>query len=100
MEKQMPLALGTAHDDRGVRDESAVDDNIVRARAAHAQNAPGVEHLDTAVFEWEREMQNGGSALGIVPHGTGEEYVPDWNAAGENLARSDAPAALDAFGLT
>jgi len=45
-------------------------------------------------------MQNDGSALGIVPHGTGDEYVPDWNAAGENLARGDAPAALDAFGLT
>jgi len=45
-------------------------------------------------------MQNDGSALVIVPHGTGDEYVPDWNAAGENLARGNAPAALDAFGLT
>src|SRR5262245_14468369 len=81
----MPLALGTAHDDRGVRDESAVDDDIVRARAAHAENAPGVEHLDTVAFEWEREMQNSGSALGIVPDGAGDEHVPDWNATGEIL---------------
>src|SRR2546430_729660 len=38
MEQQMPLALRTTQDDGSVWDESAVDSNIVRARAAHAQD--------------------------------------------------------------
>src|SRR5262252_4137512 len=95
----MPLALWTADDDRAVRDESSVDDNVVGARGAHAENAPGVEHLDAIGFEWEREMQNGGPALRIVPHGAGDEYVADWSAAGEDLARGDPPAALNALRL-
>src|SRR5215813_12268450 len=95
----MPLALWTAHEDRAVRDESSVNDNVVGARAAHAENAPGLKHLDATGFEREREMQNGRPALRIVPHGTGDEYVADWSAAGEDLARSDAPAALNASRL-
>ena len=47
----------------------------------------------------EREMQHGRTALGIVPHGTGDEYVTDWNAAGKDLACGDMPAAGDAFSL-
>src|SRR5690349_12695151 len=93
----MPFALGTAHDDGGVRDESAIDGNVVRTRAAHAQNAPGIEHLNSVTFDRQWKMQNGRPTLGIVPHGAGHEYVANWNTAGEDLARGDTPAAIDAF---
>src|SRR5262252_8078756 len=73
----MPLALRAAHHDRSIWNESAIDGNVVGARPAHAENVPGVEHLDTVGSEREREMQYCRAVLGIVPHGTGDNYIPD-----------------------
>src|SRR5215471_9690132 len=95
----MPLALRTVHHDRSVRDESAIDGNVVGARAAHAENSPGVEHLDTIGTEREWEMQHGRPTLGIFPHSAGDKYIPDGNAAGKDLACGDTPAAGDALSL-
>src|SRR6478752_751666 len=52
VEQQVPLALWAARDDRCVRNECAINRNVMGASAAHAKDPPRIEHFDTARSEW------------------------------------------------
>src|SRR5215469_8115 len=93
----MPLALRTPCRDRRVRNERAVDGNIVGARSTHAKNAPRIQYFDAWRAKRERKMQHRRAVFGIVPDSTGHEHAADRDATGEDLATGDSPAAVDAF---
>src|SRR5215831_4891175 len=96
----MPFALRTPCRERRVRNERAVDGDIVGARPTHAKNAPRIQYFDAWRAKRERKMQHRRAVFGVVPDSTGHEHVADRNAAGEDLAAGDAPAVVDAFGPT
>ncbi|KIU01381.1 hypothetical protein QU38_01925, partial [Staphylococcus aureus] len=98
VEQHVPLALRPPPGDRRVGQEHAVEHQVVRAGAAHAQHVPGIGDGDAVRIQGHAEMEHGRPRLGIVVHRAGHQQMAHLAAAGEGLARSDAEAALHLLG--
>jgi hypothetical protein len=75
-----------------------VDQHVMRAGAAHAERAPGIEHLDLRRVHRNTEMQHNGPVL-AVENGPGHQDVARRRAGGEDLAGGDAVTAFDLLRL-
>ena len=98
VEDRVPLAGLALHRDAGIGHHMALDRHVVRSGAAHAERAPGIEHLHVRRVHRQAEMQHHRAFVG-VEDGAGHQDVAGRRAGGEYLAAGDAVAALDLLGL-
>jgi hypothetical protein len=99
VEQRVPFARLALHGNGRIRHHVALDQHVVRTGAAHAERAPGVEHLHVRRVHRDAEVQHRGRlALGLV-HGARHQQVAGRRAGGEDLACVDAIAAVDLLGL-
>src|SRR5262245_12025447 len=95
----MPGAGAAPGADRGIGHEHAVERDVVRAGAAHAERVPGLDDRDAFRVHRYAELQHGGAAGRVFLDGAGHEQVRGRGAAREHLAAVDAISALDLDGL-
>ena len=99
VEERMPFAGLAPHRHRRLGHHMAVDHDVMRAGAAHAERAPGVEHLHVRRVHRHAEVQHHRRLAFGFEDGAGHQEVAGGRAGGEDLARGDAIAAVHLLGL-
>src|SRR5262245_52073842 len=95
----MPRAARSAQRNDVLGHENVLQDDVVRATAAHAHGAPVVEDRDTRSAQRDREMQYSRAIDWIVEWRARDQEIVRWRTTTEDLAATHTVAAIDALGL-
>src|SRR6476646_7863385 len=93
----MPLTSRPASIQGARRDERLFDQDVVGTRATHSQRVPRGDDLHLGTVQSDREVEDGGTQLGVIVNGRCHQKIPSRTTAGKYFSGVDQIAAVRQF---